>query len=65
MRATKLMLLGILIMLLGISLAVGVTQAVALRMGVGFGIINTFPDVAAIAILIGFIVGLVGFFQKS
>ena len=65
MRATRLMLLGILIMLLGISLAVGVTQAVALRLGVGFGIINSFPVIAAIAILVGFILGLVGFFQKS
>jgi len=59
------MLLGILIMLLGISLAVGVIQAVALRLGIGFGMINTLPNIAAIAILVGFIVGLVGFFQKS
>lgn len=65
MKSTKLMLLGILIMLLGISLAVGVIQAIALRLGIAFGIINTFPDIAAVAILAGLIVGVVGFFQKS
>ena len=65
MRSTKLMLLGILLMLLGVSLAIGLAQAIALRLGIPFNAINSLPIVATIVILVGFIVGLVGFFQHS
>lgn len=65
MRSTKLMLLGILLMLLGVSLGIGIMQAIALRIGISFDAINSLPIVSAIIIIAGFIIGLVGFFQRS
>jgi hypothetical protein len=59
------MLLGILLMLLGVSLGIGIMQAIALRIGISFDAINSLPIVSAIIIIAGFIIGLVGFFQRS
>lgn len=65
MSAIKRMLLGILLMLLGLGFALGLIQAVAIRLGIFMDVNNPLPVVGAIIILVGFIVGLVGFFQKS
>ena len=64
MRSTKVMQLGILIMLLGIGLVLGIAQA-AYNIGVPFFIIRALPVLGSIITVIGFIVGVVGFTQKD
>jgi len=58
------MQLGILIMLLGIGLVLGITQA-AFNLGVPFNILKLMPALGAIIIFVGFIIGVVGFTQKD
>ncbi|GAC1363100.1 MAG: hypothetical protein NVSMB44_19590 [Ktedonobacteraceae bacterium] len=64
MKSTKVMQLGILIMLLGIGLVLGIAQA-AYNIGMPFIIIRALPVLGAIITFIGFIVGVAGFAQKD
>jgi hypothetical protein len=64
MKSTKIMQLGMLIMLLGVGLVLGITQALY-NLGVPFAILRAMPVLGAIIIFVGFIVGIVGFAQKD
>ncbi len=64
MKSTKVMQLGILIMLLGIGLVLGITQALY-NLGVPFMILRAMPALGGIIIVVGFIIGVIGFMQKN
>lgn len=64
MKSTKLMQLGILVMLLGIGLVLGITQALY-NLGVPFMILRAMPALGGIIIVVGFIIGVIGFMQKN
>lgn len=62
MASTKIMFLGILLMLLGLALNAGATQFVVVR-SIGPDATSTFAYVAVILFAVGFIVGVTGFFR--
>ena len=68
MRNTKLMLLGIMLMVLGISIATSVAPAIFSNSnGVGTSVqmLRFLPGIEVFLIIIGFVLGLIGFFQKE
>ena len=65
MQSTKLMLLGVLIMLLGTGLSLSITQFVALSVGGPTDFVSNFAYIGAATIIVGFIVGVVGFFIRQ
>ncbi len=62
MRSTKLMLLGALFMLLGVGIAVALTPT--LLHLVSLEVLNALPGLESGLIIVGFIIGVVGFVQK-
>lgn len=64
MTSTKLMFLGILLLLLGLAVNSAVVQFVAFR-AVGSDVLNVLAYAAVALFLVGFIVGLIGFFRRE
>jgi hypothetical protein len=65
MTSTKLMLLGILIMLLGLALVSVATRFVWVRTGGGIEDLIGLAYIAVALFAIGFMVGVFGFFRPS
>jgi hypothetical protein len=67
MNSTKLMLLGILLMLLGIGLGTSIVPALfSTSSGSGvLSILKFIPGIEAFFIVIGLIIGIIGFTQKE
>ncbi|BCL78427.1 hypothetical protein ccbrp13_08920 [Ktedonobacteria bacterium brp13] len=68
MNSTKLMLLGILLMLLGIGLGTSIVPALfstSSGSGVYLSILKFIPGIEAFFIVIGLIIGVIGFTQKE
>lgn len=65
MKSTKLMLLGALIMLLGVGLMLGMTQFVAMQVGIAVSLASNFAYAGVGVVLLGFVVGVAGFFAKN
>ena len=63
MTSTKMMFLGILLMLLGLAVNSGVTQFVVFR-SIGSEATGTLAYVAVTLYAVGFIVGVIGFFRS-
>jgi hypothetical protein len=64
MTSTKIMFLGILIMLLGLAIASPTTQLVGIRT-VGLDTPINLAYLASAVFVVGFIIGLIGFFRRS
>ncbi len=64
MTSTKLMFLGILLSLLGLAVNSAVVQFVAFR-AVGSDALNALAYAAVALYLVGFTVGLIGFFRRE
>ncbi|GHO83720.1 hypothetical protein [Dictyobacter formicarum] len=66
MKSTKLMLMGILLMLLAVCLATSISQAL-FNMSASNPpfILKLFPGIEAFLVVIGFVMGVVGFFQQD
>ncbi|GLV55071.1 hypothetical protein KDH_19180 [Dictyobacter sp. S3.2.2.5] len=66
MKSTKLMLMGILLMLLAVCLATSISQALFNMSASNPPIIlKFFPGIEAFLVVIGFVMGVVGFFQRE
>ena len=68
MRHTKLMLLGIMLMVLGISMATSIVPAIYSNSnGIGTSVqaLRFLPGIEVFLIIIGFVLGLIGYFQKE
>lgn len=66
MKSTKMMLLGLLIMLFGTGLSLDTTRVAELYSGlISFDAWPTLTYIISAIILAGFIVGLVGYFRKN
>ncbi|GCE30574.1 hypothetical protein KDA_60580 [Dictyobacter alpinus] len=66
MKSTKLMLMGILLMLLAVSLGTSIAPALFnISASNPFFVIKLFPGIEAFLVVIGFVMGVVGFFQKD
>lgn len=68
MNSTKLMLLGILLMLLGVGLGTSIVPALfttSSGSGVSLSILKFIPGIEAFFIVIGLIIGIIGFTQKE
>lgn len=67
MKSTKLMLMGGLLMLLGISLATSIAPAIfgISALGNTPALLKFFPGIEAFLVVIGFVMGVVGFTQKD
>jgi len=64
MTSTKIMFLGILIMLLGFAIVSPTTQLVGIRT-VGLDTTINLAYLASAVLVVGFIIGLIGFFRRS
>lgn len=64
MTSTKIMFLGILIMLLGLAIVSPTTQSVGIRT-VGLDTTINLAYLASAVFVVGFIIGLIGFFRRS
>jgi hypothetical protein len=64
MTSTKIMFLGILLMLLGLAFASATTQTLWFRT-IGADTTTTLAYLASAIFVVGFIVGLLGFFKRS
>jgi hypothetical protein len=64
MTSTKIMFLGILIMLLGLAIASPTTQIVVIR-SIGIDAATNLAYLASAIFAIGFILGLIGFFRRA
>ncbi|GER91006.1 hypothetical protein KDW_51680 [Dictyobacter vulcani] len=66
MKSTKLMLMGILLIMLAVSLATSISQAL-FNMSASNPpfILKLFPGIEAFLVVIGFAMGVIGFFQKD
>ena len=64
MTSTKIMCLGILIMLLGLAFASATTQTLWFRT-IGPDTTTTLSYIASAVFVVGFIVGLIGLFKRS
>jgi len=64
MTSTKIMFLGILIMLLGFAIVSPTTQLVGIRT-VGLDTTINLAYLASAVFVVGFIIGLIGFFRRS
>ncbi len=64
MTSTKIMFLGILIMLLGLAFASAITQTLWFRT-IGPDTTTNLAYIASAVFVVGFIVGLIGFFKRS
>lgn len=68
MKSTKLMLLGVLLMLLGIGLGTSIVPALFSTSGgsgVPLSVLKFLPGIEAFFIIIGLIIGIIGFTQKE
>jgi hypothetical protein len=66
MKSTKLMLLGVLLMLLGIGLGTSIVPALFSNGSRAFvQVLEFFPGIEAFFIIIGLIVGIYGYTQKE
>ncbi len=65
MKSTKTMILGVLIVLVGLSLATGVAQLGAMQVHLSNDFFNAVPLVAFTIVLAGLLIGVVGFFQRN
>ncbi len=65
MKSTKTMILGVLIVLVGLSLATGLAQLAALQIHLSVDVMNALPLVAFTVVLAGLLIGVVGFFQRN
>ena len=63
MASTKLMFLGILIMLLGLALVSAATQLVIFR-AMGADSVTSLAYIAVAAFAVGLVIGLIGFFRE-
>ncbi|HEX9414786.1 MAG TPA: hypothetical protein VF916_14870 [Ktedonobacterales bacterium] len=63
MTSTKVMLLGILIMVSGLALDSAIVHFVTVR-AMGFDAADNLAYIAAAVFVVGFIVGVVGFFRR-
>lgn len=63
MNSTKMMLLGILIMLLGLALDSGTARLVEFR-SVDHVVVADIAQIAGTLSVVGFVVGVVGFFRR-
>ncbi len=64
MNSTKLMQLGILVMLFGIGLTLSITQA-AFNLGASLSILRLLPIIGSITTVVGFVIGVYGFLQED
>lgn len=63
MNSTKIMLLGILIMLLAFALVTATTRLIAFRV-IGADSLISLAYLASLMFVIGFVVGVIGFFRE-